>query len=189
MEQLMNLWLPILVATIAVWMASAVFWMVLPHHVKDMRKLSDEDGLIDALKGLGVGPGSYSFPFCADKASWKDEELMRKWTEGPSGFMTIMRPQSMARNMVCTIVVNLFVSIFVAYLTSQARVPGADFASVFQVAATAGVMAYLFGWMGSAIWFQLSKNAWISNAIDSVAYGLIMGLVFALLWPGAPVVG
>ncbi len=190
MEQLIDLWLPILLSTVAVWFASALFWMVLPHHIKDTRKLPDEDALISALKNQGISAGSFSFPHCADKASWKDEELIRKWKEGPSGFMTVMMGnQNMARNMILMVLVNLIVSVFVAYLTSQARAPGAEFGAVFQIAATAGVMAYLFGWMGGAIWFHMSKNAWIANTIDSVMYGLITGLIFALLWPSAPVAG
>ena len=185
MEQLVDLWLPITLSTVAVWFVSALFWMVFPHHVKDTRKLPDEDALINALKSQGGAAGSYSFPYCTDKSSWKDEELIRKWKEGPSGFLTVMGKQNMARNMILTVLVNFVVSVFVAYLTSQSRAPGAEFGAVFQIAATAAVMAYLFGWMGGAIWFHMSKNAWISNTIDSVAYGLIMGLIFALLWPGA----
>ena len=186
MEQLIDLWLPILVSTVAVWFASALFWMVLPHHHKDMGPLPDEDAFIASLKSLGVQAGSYSFPHCADNAARKDPELIRKWKEGPTGFMTVLGKTSMARNMVLSMLVYLVISVFVAYLTSQAREPGAGFEPVFQIAACAGVMAYLFGWMGGAIWFGMPKNAWISNTIDSVAYGLITGALFAAMWPGAP---
>jgi hypothetical protein len=189
MEQLIDLWLPILLSGVAVWFASALFWMVLPHHHKDMGPLPDEDAFIASLKSLGVTPGSYSFPHCADNAARKDPELMRKWKEGPAGFMTIMGKMSMGRNMVLSVLVYLLVSVFVAYLASEAREPGAGFGDVFQVAASAAIMAYLFGWMGGAIWFGMSKNAWIANVIDSVAYGLITGAIFALMWPGAPAVG
>ncbi len=189
MEQLIDLWLPILLSTVAVWFASALFWMVLPHHRKDMEPLPDENALIASLKAQGAQPGSYMFPFCAHKAAHKDAELTRKWKEGPSGFMTILGNQNMGRNMILSMLVYLVISIFVAYISSEARAPGASFGAVFQITATASVMAYLFGWMGGAIWFHMSKNAWIANTIDSVAYGLITGLIFALLWPGAPAAG
>jgi len=189
MEQLIDLWLPILLSAVAVWVASALAWMVLPHHHKDMGPLPDEDAFIASLKAQGVKPGSYSFPHCADHASRKDPELMRKWKEGPAGFMTILGQVNMGRNMVLSLLVYLVISVFVGYVSSQARAPGEGFADVLQITATTGIMAYLFGWMGGAIWFGMPKNAWISNTIDSVAYGLITGLIFAALWPGVPAAG
>lgn len=189
MEQLLDLWLPILLSTVAVWFASAIFWMVLPHHHKDMGPLPDEDGFIAMIKSMGVKAGSYSFPHCADNASRKDPELMRKWKEGPNGFMTVLGEVSMARNMVLTVLVNFIITVFVAYISSQARAPGDNFAEVLQITATTGITAYLFGWMGGAIWFGMPKHAWMSNIFDSVAYGLITGLILAALWPGAPTPG
>ena len=38
------LWLPILLSSIAVWMASALFWMVSPHHKSDYVRFPDEEG-------------------------------------------------------------------------------------------------------------------------------------------------
>lgn len=185
MQLLMDLWAAILASTAGVWFTSAIAWMVLPHHHKDHRALPNEGEFIRNLKDLAVPPGSYGFPFCATNEDRKDPERMRMWKEGPAGFMTIMGPMSMGRNMALSILVNLVVSVFVAYLASLAIERGAGFLEVFRFTATAGVMAYLFGWMGSAIWFGMPRNAWISNSIDSVMYGLITGAAFALLWPGA----
>ena len=42
---LIDLWLPILVAAVIVWFASALIWMAMPHHKKDIKKLPDaKDG-------------------------------------------------------------------------------------------------------------------------------------------------
>jgi hypothetical protein len=43
------LWLPILLSSIVVWVASALFWMVMPHHKSDFGKLPDEDAARQAL--------------------------------------------------------------------------------------------------------------------------------------------
>ena len=43
------LWLPILLSAIAVWVASAIIWMAMPHHKSDFRKLPDEDAALRAL--------------------------------------------------------------------------------------------------------------------------------------------
>ena len=45
-----SLWLPVLVAAAAVWIASAIVWMALPHHKKDFSKLPSEDGVAEALR-------------------------------------------------------------------------------------------------------------------------------------------
>ena len=187
--ELLDLWLPILLSAVGVWFASAIFWMVLPHHQKDSTALPDEDRFIVALKEMGIGPGNYGFPFCADKAARKDAEIMRKWKEGPKGFMTVLGDMNMGKNMALCAFVYVIIGVFIAYLASLAVPPLASFSEVFQFTATAGVLAHLFGWICGGIWFSMSKNSMIANAFDSVVYGLMTGLIFALLWPGAPAVG
>lgn len=44
------LWLPALVATFAVFVASAMVWMAMPHHKKDFAEAKDEDGFMDAVR-------------------------------------------------------------------------------------------------------------------------------------------
>ena len=57
------LWLPILLSAVAVWVASAVIWMVMPHHKSDFRKLPDEDAALRALTPQRLVPGQYSIPY------------------------------------------------------------------------------------------------------------------------------
>ena len=40
-----DLWLPILVSAVIVWIASALIWMALPWHKNDFAKTSDEEGV------------------------------------------------------------------------------------------------------------------------------------------------
>ncbi len=49
---IIDLWLPILVAAVLVWIASALIWTVLPWHKSDFSKTKDEEGIRSALKGL-----------------------------------------------------------------------------------------------------------------------------------------
>ncbi len=72
---LLSVWLPILVSSIAVFVASFLAWMVLPHHRSDWSKLPDEDGLISALSSGGVKPGQYMFPFCSGSREMKSPEF------------------------------------------------------------------------------------------------------------------
>jgi hypothetical protein len=64
------------------------------------------------------------------------------------------------------------------------RPPGpASFAKVFQVAATAGILAYCFSFIPTAVWFGSYKRTIVATFIDGIVYGLITGAIFAWRWP------
>ncbi len=60
---ILQLWLPILLSAVIVFVASSLIHMVLPFHKNDYRKLPDEDKVMDTLRSAGVTPGpTYHFP-------------------------------------------------------------------------------------------------------------------------------
>ena len=59
MVTLTDLWLPILVASVVVFFASWIAWMLLPHHRADWKGMDNEDGFLESLRSLGIAPGSY----------------------------------------------------------------------------------------------------------------------------------
>ncbi len=183
--ELLALWLPIAVSAVALFFASFIAWSVLPHHNKDWRSLPDEDAFTKATKDLGIEPGVYIFPHCATKQGQKDPEYIRKWKEGPAGSLNIWRPMSMGRNMALTFASQVLVSLLVAYVAGAALVPGAEAAKVFQVTTTMAVAVFTLGWLPNAIWFQKPARAIAMEVVDGIAYALIVGAAFALLWPGA----
>lgn len=185
MDLLVSLWLPIVASAVAVWIAAAVVWMVLPHHRGDTSALPDENAFISAVRSLNIPPGRYTFPHCADRAMQKDPEFQRKWKEGPAGEFNLWRPVSMGRNLALTFLVYLVISFAVGYIAAFTLRPGDSFAHVFQVTATAGILGHAFGHLPGGIWFQHGRNAILATLIDGVAFGLIVGLIFALFWPGA----
>ena len=191
MEFLTNLWLPILVSAVVTWIAGAVIWMALPHHKKDMSELPNQQETIERIRALGLPPGNYAFPGggCS-KEAMKDPEVQRCWKEGPLGFISLWKtPPKMGPSMIGTFCVNLAVSITIAYLAWVAlgpvviaSGPRLEFATVFQVTGTAGVLAYAFSHIPSGLWFGAYKRAILMNIIDGVVYGLITGAIFAWLW-------
>ena len=84
------LWLAILLSSIAVWVASALFWMVMPHHKSDYAKLPDDDAVRRALTPQGVVPGQYSIPYAVSGKDLQDPETVRRFEEGPVGILTVM---------------------------------------------------------------------------------------------------
>ncbi len=178
-----DLWLPILVSAVAVFFASAIAWMALPHHNKDIRGLPKDSPIPEHTKGLD--PGLYMWPHCADRAELKSEQFKRRFEEGPWGSLNVTGKPNMAANMAGVLVVYLVISVFVAYITGLARPAGADFVAVFRVAGPAAMAAYCFGWMPGAIFFAKPGRFWLTDLADSVVYALLTAAIFAALWPGA----
>ena len=55
MVSLMELWLPILLATILIFVASAVMWMVMPHHRTDWQSMPNGERVQEPREGRRVG--------------------------------------------------------------------------------------------------------------------------------------
>jgi hypothetical protein len=193
MELLLPLWLPILLSAAAVWIASALVWMVLPHHKQDFIDIPNppgEDAFMNFIRSSGIKPGNYGFPDCRGRDAMKSEKVQRAWNEGPVGHLSLWQtPVTMGGKMVATFIVFLVVSTLIAYLTRVALPPITDaapppsFARVFQVAATAGVLAYCFSFILNAIWWGSYKRTIVANFVDGIIYGAITGVIFAWRWP------
>ena len=189
MSELIGLWLPILVASVAVFFLSGLFWQGPLHHKADINMLpkDKEDKLFALFRELGIDPKFYMFPNwesiqTKDKA--EKAKAYEQWLKGPFGTLTIQPgAPSYAKNLGLTFVSYLAVSVLVAYLSTLALEPGAGFTPVFQFAATAGVLGYTFAiWPGS-LFFGKPKRLLLLETVDGVLYGLLTGAVFALLWP------
>lgn len=180
-----DLWLPILVSSVAVFFASFLVWMVLPHHKADIKKLPDEKALTAKLNELNIPPGTYMWPNCETKEEMGSEEFKARLHAGPWGSINIMRAEpSFGRNLALTFTFYVIVSAFVAYITGEARAPGAAFASVFQVAGATAILGYCAGGIPGAFFFAKPVRFMMTELIDGIAYGLITAAIFAWLWPG-----
>jgi hypothetical protein len=184
MELLLPLWLPIVLSAAAVWFVSIIASMALPHHKQDWINLPDEDGFMDDLRKRGIKPGNYLFPDFRTREALKSAKVEKALKEGPVGHLSVWKsPLTMGDKMVGTFIVYVVVSTLIAYLTRIALPGAASFAKVFQVAATAGVLAYCFSFLPSAIWWGSYKRTIVANVIDGIIYGAITGAIFAWRWP------
>lgn len=185
MELLAQLWLPILLSAAAIWIASAVIWMVMPHHKNDFQKVPNEDALISALKSLNLPTGSYHFPHCGTHKESRDPEFQRKWKEGPAGMLNIMKCDGMGKNMILTFLVQLVANTCIAYLATFSLDRGIPFIDSFRFFATAGALTWCFASLPNQIWFGASRSAKIACFIDGLIYAAITGAIFAAFWPKA----
>lgn len=185
MDFLTQLWLPILLAAVFVFVVSSVLHMVIPLHRGDFRKLQDEERVLDALRNSGVTPGMYMFP-CAD--SMKDmssPEMTAKLNRGPCGQLTILPPGgfNMGKSLGQWFGYLLVVSIFVAYLTWEGLGPGVAYLRVFQIAGTAAFMAYAVGACPESIWKGAPWSVTVKFVFDGLVYALVTAGTFGWLWP------
>jgi hypothetical protein len=191
MELLLPLWLPILLSAAAVWVVSIILGMALPHHKQDWIALpasqGGEDGFMDDLRKRGIKPGNYLFPDFRDPKSMKSEKVQKALNEGPVGHLSLWKtPLTMGDKMIGSFIVYFVASTLIAYLTRIALPPTTGptpFAKVFQVAATAGILAYCFSFIPSAIWWGSYKRTIVANVIDGIIYAAITGAIFAWRWP------
>lgn len=183
MPALPDLWLPIVLATVAVFFTSFLSWMVLQIHKADWRKLADEDGFMAFVRQQGVPAGSYMFPLCEKMAEMQTPEFQAKLTAGPRGMLTVFTGSvSMGPSLGLTFLLFLVVNIVLAYLGTIGLAKGAEFVTVFRFFATAALLAYLTGITQYSIWFRPRLTGYV---IESSLYGLVTGLIFAGLWPAA----
>lgn len=183
MAELLGLWLPILLCAIAVWFASFICWALSPHHKPDWKRYPQESELMDACKG--AEPGRYIFPF-VEPMEMKDSDKKAFYDAGPHGTLNVWKGgTNMGKNMLLTLLSFVVASVFIAYLATLALEPGASWLSVFRFTGTAGVLAYCFASLPNDIWFGTPKRAVVLNIADGVLYGIVTGLVFASMWPGA----
>jgi hypothetical protein len=177
------LWAPILIATVLVFVASALIWMVLPIHKGDYRGLPNEAAAADALRG--AQPGEYMLPHAPDRSAMKDPAHLERLERGPVALVRLMRPGrfNMGRTLVQWFVFVLVISIFVAYLASRTLPPGTDYLQVFRVTGVTALLAYSAAVIPGAIWFGRPWGNVLRDVFDGIVYGLLTAGVFGWLWP------
>jgi hypothetical protein len=177
------LWLPIVLSGVALFFASWIAWMFLPHHKAEWKGPPNEDALLTALKSVGLPPGQYMFPHPKTPDECKSDAFKAKLKAGPNGTLTLYSsPPSMGVNMLCTVLFFVIANFVIGYLAGQVIPPGADKMKVFQFVGTAGILTYGTANILNGIWFGRKM---IADILDGVVYGLITGAIFAAMWPAA----
>ncbi len=182
---LSSLWLPILLAAVAVFVVSSVVHMALPIHKSDMKGMPQEDSVLDALRKAGLGAGEYFFPWSGSMAAMNSPEYKDKLARGPVGGMVIRAPGgfSMGRSLLQWMLFCLFVSAMVAYLMSIS-LPAAS-PKALQFASAAAFVAYAPSNVHNSVWKGVCWSTAWKFAFDGLLYSLATGFVFAWLWPQA----
>lgn len=179
---ILDLWLPIVVSAVIVFVMSALIWTVLPWHKKDYAKVIDEDAASSALKNST--PGAYVLPHCADPAEFKKDSMRQRYEEGPNAFITIVPngAPAMGPKLGLSFVFNILVSIICAYLLSRLLDPTASYLAVFRLTGTTAFIAYGLAYVQESIWFGRPWPLLAKSLFDALLYGLLTGGVFGWLY-------
>lgn len=187
MDFLTELWLPILLSSVFVFIVSSIMHVVLPIHKGDYKKLPGEGEVLEAMRSQGVEPGQYAFPCAGSMKETATPEMIEKYEKGPCGFMTVVpsgRP-TMGKSLVQWFLFSVLISVLVAYVARLGQGPGADYLAVFRITGTLAILGYAVGHLHDSIWKGQSWGNTLKFVFDGLVYGLVTAGTFGWLWPGA----
>ena len=181
-----SLWWVVVLTAVAIWIASAIVWMVLPHHASDFGKLDDEDAAMNGI-GPGTAPGQYRLPHCTSMEAMKSEEFQAKQDKGPVGVLTIIPsgPVNMGKMLSTWFVYLLFTSFVVAYVARMSLAPGAECMAVFRLTFTVAFALYALQPLPDSIWMGKPWGTALKSVGDGLGYALITAGIFCWAWPDA----
>ncbi len=187
MSAILELWLPILLSAVGVFVASSILHMLIPIHKGDHGALPNEEDLMKAMRDNKVQPGSYMFPHCNDMKEMSTDPMMEKYQNGPVGFMTVLPSgtPTIGKNLFQWFIFSITVSIFAAYVASFTLGTEAHYLRVFRLTGTVAFIAYGWGEITQSIW---KGQSWIVTGkflFDGLVYALVTAGVFGSMWPNA----
>ena len=143
MVPLAELWFPILLSAVFVFVVSSILHMVIPIHKDDFAKLPGEEKLLDAMQSQNLQPGSYMFPCAESMKDMGTPEMIEKCNKGPVGIMTVTvsGPPAMGKYLSMWFIYSIIIGIFVAYIAGLGLERGAESMTVFRMTAAAAVIS------------------------------------------------
>jgi hypothetical protein len=184
MAFLAQLWLPIVVSGVIVFFVSALFWMVSPHHQMEWGKLPNEAAVLAALRANPAAPGQYTIPGVNSPAERKNPEWRAALEQGPTAIITLRKGGmgNMGAQMMQSLVGNLVVSFFVAYVASHALPADANYLQVFRIVGATSFMSYAFASIPDSVWFGRPWSSFFKQCFDALVYAGLTAGVFGWLW-------
>jgi hypothetical protein len=183
MVSLVDLWLPILLSAVLVFVASSVIHMLLPWHRNDFKKLPAEDAVMDALRPFNLEPGEYVAPRPDSMAQMSSPEFKAKAARGPRFSLTVLRDSSIPSSLALWFVYGIVIAAVAAYVAALTLPAGAQYMTVFRVTSTVSFAAYAFALWHNWIWYSSGLGATVRSTIDGLVYALLTGGAFGWLWP------
>ncbi len=180
-----ELWLPILVASVLVFIVSSIIHVALKYHNSDFAAVPDEDRVQAALREFNIPPGDYVIPHACDGKERESDEFKAKAQQGPVVFMSVCPEDAfnMKNSLIQWFLYCILISVFAAYVAGVALASGADYSSVFRVAGTVAFAGYGLALLQNSIWMKKNWTATAKSVFDSLIYGMVTAGAMGWLWP------
>lgn len=185
MNEVFQLWLPILATAVFIFIASSLIHMVFKWHNSDYQKLGNEDEVRAAIRAGSPAPGQYVLPHCVDMKDMADPAMIKKFTDGPVAFITV-RPSAapaIGGALVNWFIFTLVIAIVAATVAVDAFGIKGDSRSVAQLIGVVSFLAYAAGSFQMAIWMGKPWGSVGKDVLDAVIYAVVSGVTFLWLWP------
>ena len=185
MTGLLDLWLPILLSSVIVFIISALIHMATPWHKGDFAKMPMEGKLRDAVRPLAIPPGDYMVPCPGSMQEMKSPEFAEKLKSGPNMILTVLPngPTGMGQSLVLWFLYSVVMGIFAAYIAGRALPMGAEYLQVFRFTGATAFIGYSAALWQMSIWYHRSCVTTIKLTVDGLIFGLVTAGVFGWLWP------
>lgn len=187
MQQLQQLWLPILIASTAALAIYVFAWYVFPFHAREHHRLPTEPAMLEALRREMPPPGIYSFPYRGLRGmSAERADVVANLQRGPVGYLIIGKPG--AQSIVAPLLQHFFFLLLVVTLSAYIAIvagfkDGTPFIRVFRLISTVSTMSLVLGTTPLSIWFSRPWKSWALQCVEGLACGLATGATFGWLWP------
>ncbi|MGE3274552.1 MAG: hypothetical protein AB7O67_05535 [Vicinamibacterales bacterium] len=185
MVPVLALAVPILLSAVLVFVASSVMHMVLHYHDGDVRKVPNEDAVMNALRPFNLRPGDYVLPHPGSHEALKSPGFQEKLRKGPVAFMTVRPsgPPAMGLSLALWFVYAVLIGVFAGYIAGRALAPGTHYLQVFRFVGASAFMGYSLALMQGSIWWGRNWGATLRSMADGLVYALLTAGTFGWLWP------
>ncbi len=172
---------------LAMFIWGAVSHMVLGLGESSVKAMQNEETVIATMSENMKEPGLYLFPGGVpsnDMTKEQQEELMRKWAQGPSGFL-VFHPEGMpamaAKTLLTELLSNILTALVAAFLLSQGLGTLTSFGSRVLFVALIGLVPFLSLSASYWNWYGFPASFTFAELVDQVGGFGLAGLVLAAL--------
>jgi len=176
-----------IVGGIIIFMWGAVSHMMLGIGESSMKSMQNEEAVLALMQENMKESGLYLFPGGApssDMTKEQQEAMMKKWEQGPSGFL-VFHPEGLpamsAKTLSTELLSNILVSLVAAFLLSQALGALTSFGSRVLFVTLLGLIPFLSISVSYWNWYGFPNGFTFGELIEQVAGFGLAGLTLAAI--------
>lgn len=187
MNALSELWLPILLTAMFVFVASSLIHMLFKWHNSEYHGFGNEDAIRATINAGGAPkPGIYFIPNMADcsKEKMQDPTMQARFNEGPVAKLIVRPagPPSMGKPLLLWFLLSLLVAAAAGCIAFCAIGAG-DGHRGGHIVGMVTLLAYGVGSVIQGIWWGAPWRSVLKDLLDAIIYAVVSALTFMWLWP------